>query len=334
MKKILLSVLFLGVIASLFGQQSAKRYVMLEHFTNTKCPICANKNPAFYNLINQYPSDVHHISIHPPVPYNTCKFYLANTTENNSRANYYGIVGSPSLAINGNLQAISTPLLSASTLQAQLNQTSPLYIKVNETTAGINRNINVQSYSLGDIPAGSYKLFVAIVEKTINYNAPNGETVHHDVFRKMLPSIDGLAFSPATKGQHVNNIFSINLDPSWNADEIYALVFVQNTQTKEILNSGTKFDPIVLADLEPTTNSLKFSPNPAVDETWIEVPEQENIQSVEVWNVQGLRQPLTFEVDQNQIRLDLHTLRPGFYVVSMRSNDHMYSAKLIKNSGG
>ncbi|MCB0530326.1 MAG: hypothetical protein KDC65_17730, partial [Saprospiraceae bacterium] len=112
MKKHKLLLLFLFAATALSAQSSAKQYVMIEHFTNTKCPTCASKNPAFYNLINQYPDDIHHISIHPPIPYNTCGLYLANTTENSARANFYGIFGTPSIAINGTLQPISTPMLT------------------------------------------------------------------------------------------------------------------------------------------------------------------------------------------------------------------------------
>ena len=93
MKKCCSLLLCLFLASLLSAQASTKKYLLIEHFTNSNCPPCASRNPAFYSLITQaqYADDVHHISYHPSVPYNTCVFYLANKVENNARAAVYGI---------------------------------------------------------------------------------------------------------------------------------------------------------------------------------------------------------------------------------------------------
>ena len=103
MKNVSAFIFFTLVSLALSAQTSVKKYVLLEHFTNSKCSVCASKNPAFFTLIDQYPNDVHHVSIHPSTPYSTCVFYQSNTTENEARADFYNIPGTPRVAVNGTL---------------------------------------------------------------------------------------------------------------------------------------------------------------------------------------------------------------------------------------
>ncbi|MEZ4917678.1 MAG: hypothetical protein R2792_01130 [Saprospiraceae bacterium] len=165
MKKIntfLLSFLFLGTA---FAQGPVQKYVLLEHFTNSKCSICASKNPAFYNLISQYPDEVHHVAIHPSVPYNTCVFYLANPTENNAWAADYNIFGTPRVAVNGELIPSGTQLLPAAMLTGEFGQTSNLWLQVEESGSGNARTATVKAHTMGALSSTNLKLFVAVVEK-------------------------------------------------------------------------------------------------------------------------------------------------------------------------
>lgn len=329
MKKICTFLPLFFLFFALNAQQSVKRYVTLEHFTNSKCPICANKNPAFYTLINQYPNDIHHIAVHPPYPYNTCVFYQANTTENTARAALYSIQGTPQVAVNGVLAPLGSTLLPAATLQAQLNQTSPLYVKVTET-GGSSRTVNIEARSVGNVPAGNYKLYVAVVEKQINYNAPNGETVHHDVFRKMLPDISGIDYVPAAQGQSVNYTLNYSVNSNWNAAEVYVVAFIQNTMTKEVLNSGTKFDPVFTGTQNPETAQVLAIPNPASDLTSFMLPQATDVEQVEVFNLNGIRVQAPYTRAQDQLSLDVSALSAGVYLVKIDSADRVYTAKLLK----
>src|SRR5215207_809064 len=80
--------------------------IMVEHFTNTKCPVCTARNPGFYANFNSQPN-VLHLAVHPSQPYSACLLYQQNAAENNLRTQYYsGVFGStPRLVINGNIIA-------------------------------------------------------------------------------------------------------------------------------------------------------------------------------------------------------------------------------------
>jgi len=323
----LLLLFFAAFVAN--AQSLVKRYVTIEHFTNSRCSICASKNPAFYNTIDDYPNDVHHLSIHPSVPYNNCVFYLANTVENNALTAVYGVSGTPRVALNGVLAPPSSQLLPLATLQAQLNQTSPLFVQVMETT-GNSRTATIRLETKGAIPAGNYKLYAAIAEKTVNQATPNGETVHHDVFRKMLTPLDGVAFTPASLGQVVTLSYNYDVASGWNAAETYVLAYVRNTATGETLNSGTRFDPLILSAAEAKPNSIQLTPNPTSGVAFAQLGD-DTAQSIEVFDAAGRRVTAGFEhVNSGQVAIQLDGLARGFYVVLIRGEKARYVAKVVK----
>ncbi len=331
MKKLKLIFLFVISAFSIQAQNSAKQYLMIEHFTNTKCPICASKNPAFYNLINQYPDDVHHIAIHPPIPYSTCGLYQANKPENEARATFYGVFGTPSIALNGTLQPISSPLLTAVTLQSYLGNTSPLSLQVSESGPNNARVATVNAHSLSALPSGSYQIYAAVVEKTVNFAGGNGETVHHDVFRKMLTDINGNAFTPAAAGQSAQYTFNFSMNAAWNPDEIYVLAWVQNATTKEILNSGTKFDPQVVGTKEAAPQAILIQPNP-VNESALAMIGDDQARAVEIFAANGQRMTASFDNQEaGTIHISTATFAAGIYFVKITGEKGVYVAKMVKN---
>lgn len=330
MQKHILLLVFFFAATALFSQTSAKKYALIEHFTNSKCSSCASKNPAFYTLINQYPDDIHHISIHPSFPYSSCALYQANTTENTARTNYYNVFGTPSIAINGELQPLTTPILTNNTLQSYFGATSPLWVEVSESGNGNARTATVKVHSLDAVPAGTYKLYVAAAEKTLNYAGGNGETVHHDVFRDMITDINGADFTPATAGQSVENTFNFNIAANWNAGEMYVMAWVQNATTKEVLNSGTRFDPVLTDAQEPAPQIVQIQPNPVTDLAVARIGD-DIARQVEIFAISGQRIALTFENQEvGSVSIPTSTLSKGVYVVKITGEKGAYVAKMVK----
>lgn len=328
MKKIFLFLLFALVCQALLAQSPVKKYVLLEQITNSRCSICKSKNPAFYSLIGQaqYAADVHHISYHPSFPYSNCVFYQANTTENNARAALYGAQSTPQLALNGTLQSPVGPLLPEAALQAKLNQTSPVYLQVTET-AGV-ATINIRT--MGDAPASGYKLYAALVEKTINLTTPNNEAVHYNVFRKMLPNINGVAFTPAALGQTVSFSFTYSINPAWNPNELYVVAFLQNPTTKDVLNSGTKFDAVVSATSDAARpESLRIVPNPVGDHAVAQIGDDQTEQ-VEVFGSNGQRTLVAFSSEQSMVSFSTMAFAPGLYFLKITGKKGVYTGKMVK----
>ncbi len=326
------SFLFCLLLASsLLAQESAKKYLLIEHFTNSNCPPCASRNPALYNLITQaqYADDVHHISVHPMFPYPQCVFYQANTTENTAWTSLYPVSGTPTIVLNGATQSPTNPLLTEAKLQTYLGQTSPLYIKVTESGPNNARSVNVKAKALGEIPAGNYKIFVAIAEKTVNLQTPNGEMVHRDVFRKMLTAVAGDPFTvPVVGGTNEYN-FNYSIPNTWNADEVFVLAFVKEVDTKQVLNSGTRFDPVLSGINEIKPAQVSFLPNPTSDFARVTLPGDE-AQTVEVFAANGQRVSVLFENQGNALSLSVASLPSGVYFVKIDGKKGRYAGKFVK----
>ena len=332
MKKFCLLLPFFLALTALTAQTSAKKYVLLEHISNSRCSICKSKNPAFYSLIGQvqYADDVHHLTYHPSVPYNNCVFYLANPVENNARVAVYGIQGTPRVALNGTLIPATGALLPEATLQAKLNQTSPVYLQVTETGVNNERLATISIRTVGNAPVEGYKLYVALVEKTINLTTPNGESVHHDVFRKMLPDVNGVAFTPAALGQSMSFSFNYTINAAWNANEMYVVAFLQNPTTKDVLNSGTKFDAVVSATGEAIRpEALRVIPNPVNNQAFAQIGDDQ-AEQVEVFGSNGQRTVLAFSSEQNTVSFPTTALAPGLYFLKITGKKGVYTGKMVK----
>lgn len=328
MKKIISALMLAAFAAPLFAQAQVKKYVMIEHFTNSRCGICASRNPAFFNLIDDYPSDVHHISVHPPVPYNNCVFYLTNTADNNTMANVYGISGTPRVALNGTLINAGNPLLPTATLESYLNQTSPLHVKVEESGTGANRTASITLRNSGGIPAGDYTLYAAALEKTINQTTPNGESVHHNVLRDLIT--DGIDLAPIALGEEISVNLNYTIQNGWNADEMYVLAWVRNNDgSKAILNSGTRFDPVLVSTQTPAAENAKTWPNPATHEAWVQTG-GETIRDVQLFGVDGRSHRISFTQTHDQVRLDVKILPAGLYYVRLQGDAKTFTGKLVK----
>ncbi len=123
MKNILVVTVAFIVSATSFAQVS--KTIVVEHFTNSVCSICASRNPGFYENLSEQ-ENVLHLAIHPSAPYSSCIFNLNNVIENDDRTNYYGIYGStPRLVIQGDVISSSADYSSASIFTPYLDATSP-----------------------------------------------------------------------------------------------------------------------------------------------------------------------------------------------------------------
>ena len=127
--------------------------------------------------------------------------------------------------------------------------TDPAAIRVlvKETSDGVTRTVKVNVVTVSSVPSASYKIRVGVCEKWVNYTTPpgsNGEKNFPDVFRKMIPGTSGDVFTPAAIGDTASFTYTYALDlATWDTTQIYSIAFIQNETTKEILNSGSSFNP-------------------------------------------------------------------------------------------
>ncbi len=258
------------LLLSLAVDAQVERSVVVEHFTNTLCGICASKNPDFYALLDANPQVIH-IAYHPSSPYAMCIFSQHNQPENDARTNFYGIYGgTPRAVLQGEVLSPSTPLVSQEQIDGKLGGLSDYSVLVIQQPAGngeVSATITVKR--LNGNGSENLVLYTALVERSVLYTAPNGEEDHRNVFRKVLQE-----YSIALVNANDSVVLEKNYapHPEWDKDEIIVVALLQDMSDKSILQAAVSDvltsvnDNGVIADLSaaihpnPVSSLLHFSP--------------------------------------------------------------------------
>ena len=322
--RLIFTFFLLTISVSLFAQET-KKMVLLEHFTNTRCGICANKNPAFFSLIQQYPDDVIHIAYHHPFPYTNCELYLYDQSGNSARSSYYGFSGSPRLAMNGAEVSVGASLLSQSSLDAEITLMSQVTVSLDMVNDGTNLNSQVKIENLGLSAAGEYRVFVMVVEKELNYSAPNGEEVHYDVFRAFASSESGDIVDMTLTSQTLD--FQTSIPVNTQLDQLEMIAFVQNMDTGEMMNAGSSANGLTTVKKITTDALFNVFPNPASDNIRIELPNTDNMMNLKIINIEG--KELYHEYVRESKSLNLNFLASGIYFIKMETETQIQNTKLI-----
>ena len=247
MKKILLLTLVAmlpGISNQLFAQ--ARRFVLIEHFTQASCSPCAAQNPILQAVLDVNRGSVHHIAYHTSWP-GVDPMNAYNPTEVAARVTYYGVNAVPDCLMEGDIYHGGPSGITQNMLNDVSTDPAPIRVAVSETSNGVARTVQVKVFTLAIVPSANYKIRVAVCEKWKHYtSAPgsNGEKDFPDVFRKALPNSAGDVYAPAAIGDSVIFTYTYNLDLStWDTTQIYSTAYIQNETTKEIINSGTSISP-------------------------------------------------------------------------------------------
>jgi hypothetical protein len=163
--------------------------------------------------------------------------YNANVTLPRKRVEYYGITGVPAVFVNGTEKpAVNNPEPGVATYRGQ---TSPITITIEETREDLKVNFKVTVHS--DIELTGKKLHIVACEQHHNYENPsagtNGEKDFYYIARKAFPDL-GLNLNLLADGsQEYPNSYNIASD--WNASKMYLVAYIQDDDTKEVLQAGT-----------------------------------------------------------------------------------------------
>lgn len=327
----LLTPLTFFLFANLLSAQVPKQ-VVVEHFTNTRCSICANRNPGFFtNLDNQ--TDVLHLAYHPSSPYSNCIFSQHNPNENDARTNYYGIYGgTPRLVIQGDVVPSSQDYSSNSIFSSHTGEMTPVSISIEQTwdgTDSIQVRAVIKREAAGSL--GTLRLFVGLFERFIDYDAPNGESGHHNVFRKGLSTMSGLTVNlPTTVGDSVVFQNKVSAESEWVQTEIYAAAILQEESSKELVQAkAVDISQNPLVGIRNIEDDLEWNvfPNPSSD--FVSVNLKENTESVlRLFDLNG---KLLFETVFNQkANISLEGFNQGQYLILVTNEKGRAMKKVLK----
>jgi hypothetical protein len=255
MKKIFTLISILAVMTGWQGVAQTTRLVLIEEATNASCPPCASQNPAFDALLNANRDKLTAIKYHWYYP-GYDPMHNHNVSENNARVAYYGINGVPTATIDGDIPngpTFSYPGGPHGYTQALIDQyaaiPSPLEIYLSHHLSDNDQIIYIDMMIVAsqDIPAGR-RAHMVVVEKHIHFASPpggNGETDFLDVMKKMVPNEGGTLLPAMAAGEYIIIQGSWELANIYDMDELGVVGFVQDNNTKDVLQAGNSTsDPL------------------------------------------------------------------------------------------
>jgi len=309
-------------LSALLSTAQVPKKVIVEHFTNSRCSICANRNPGFFDNLSQHP-DVLHISMYPSSPYPNCYFSQQNAIENDGRTNYYQVYGStPVFVIQGEVINQTTNYSSAALFEPYLNQTSPISIQVNQlqSSDSIISTISVKTEAENSL--GELVIFGAIAEDTVFFSSPNGETEHYNVHRKSLYGDSGIPISiPSTIGDSVTLRKAIAKNSNWNYTRLKSVIIIQESSTKTVVQAAESEtnNGITTGQINLSCNKIDIYPNPV--ESLLTIKGYgTNMQNYYLINSIGIIQKQG-KINQ-EMKLDFSDLPHGIYLLKIGTEIH------------
>lgn len=267
MKTFLLT--FFLVMSGLLFAQEADRVPLLEHFTNSRCGVCGARNPGFHALRQNFSGQINHVSYHPRFPYSNCVFYQSNTAGNMIRTDILPVSGTPQVFIDGVRGSTST-LVTENELNEAISSSSYFEMQLEEQLNNSMLEGTIEITTRGEVPNGkSYRIYVMGVEALVEYNAPNGEDRHYNVFRRFARGGEGIPFTAALNGESAIVSFSIDVSDAEDLNQMYALAFIEDNDG-EIDNSVSKFTQSPVSTQHTSGVELRVYPNPVQDILTIE----------------------------------------------------------------
>jgi len=225
---------------------SANRKVLLEDFANVSCTPCLTSNKIIQSVLNSYgSSQVVSIKFPTNFPSPVDPMYLTAKEFCDYRMTFYNILFAPTIILDGITRPIPTDSNSVKqALNNRLTVSSDFNITVTKTivNGGLLINADIKVKNISSINLDELFLRCAIVESEVEYEQPpgsNGETKFYDVLRTLLPSNEGISLSSIGNAQTYQ--FENTIDTVWNINKLEAVIFIQSSVNKEILQTGSSF---------------------------------------------------------------------------------------------
>lgn len=316
-----LTILLLVVIQTL--QAQVPQRVMVEHFTNTRCGICANRNPALYLNLDDHP-DVLHLAVHPSAPYANCELHLHNPGDNDERTLFYDVYGGiPRIVIQGEVQSASVNFGDPDLFEPYLNKMSNHEVETSLRFAGGTDSIEVSVALIRVAPDGldSARLYVALAESVVDYEAPNGEHQHYDVMRRAVFGERGTMVALASQ---VSDTLWFNetvaLDSRWKTSRLYSSVILQRSDDNSVLQAATSEGQEILKTDEAMVHQQpELYPNPSTGTIYLKGPSV-SWQRALIYDALG-RQVMSIEHGLSHVRLQ--GLPDGAYYLQLHGKDRV-----------
>lgn len=335
------------VLIAIFGLLSVPAYsqlknmILLEEATNASCGPCAGQNPVLEQFLQDHSADVIAVSYHAWWPGLNDPMYVNDKAMNEARITYYGFdqIGVPVCVIGG---SYATPVIGYAgapgdtdavivAVDSEMTVARPITMDVKRYVQSDSEEVLVVLRSTSAFTNATLRVVVAEGMHEYTDAGDNGETVFHNIARKMLPSSTGKKFSLAA-GATTTFTYKYKYNPAWTTSELRIVAFVQLDKDKSVIAAVQTVDPPVqgfpsrVASADAAGFSMRVTGTPMSAEEKVNYTLMGNEPMKVTFSVIDLlgreMQPSRFElVSPGSHIFDLHpsALAAGMYTVIART---------------
>lgn len=320
--KQLFTLLLLISTTTFLAQQVDRQKVVVEVGTGTWCPSC----PAVVDILHNFVDQGLEIAI-VEYHYNDNYTNPASTIRNN----YYEFPWYPTTYYDSNhigYDDWATQSVHFQYYQDRMNTPSSFTAAINGEVVGDALSGYVTLDKVDEYVGENLVLHVVVTESNIP-EIWQGETELDHVERAMFPDGNGTAIDFSSSDQLIVD-FNFDLDPEWVQENCEITFFIQDNDTKEILQG----DFVNLEDLSilnvgdvSQVNDAYFYPNPATNQLFLSAIDAQSVKNIEIFDLLGKK---IVSYNSYTSAINISNLPQGVYLLSFYENDVKKVSKIIK----
>ena len=223
-----------GIILTAGVVFSAPRMPVGEMFSATWCGPCAMAA----DYIDEHYPDIEPIAIiiryevDPGGPFDD---YDASGMNDRVSTYFSGTYGVPNMHIDGVDYGSGPYATWFSVLESRAGTEAPVDIQFTELTMdSVELTISLDDPTY----AGSYELNVMLIEDSIHYSAPNGQTIFNQIFRTTMTNSHSGDMITLSESSPVVVKYAVPSNPDWVPVNCYIVAFVQDRSSLAILQGA------------------------------------------------------------------------------------------------
>jgi Outer membrane protein Omp28 len=227
----------------------ASKVVLIEDFANVSCNPCVISNKIVESLTEVTYGRSKLVAVKFPTyfPAPNDPFYLAAKEICDARISYYNVFFAPTTVVDGIIKPTSTDSNSVkAAIDTRLAVTPRFNVKVSANLEGdYTVNVDIKFIDTTSVNMSDLVIHTVLTETDIEFEqAPgsNGETKFYDVTRLILPSKEGTPIRQLVDQGELVFSFEDALLSSWNLEHLNFVVYIQNTNTKEVFQTSSTFE--------------------------------------------------------------------------------------------
>jgi hypothetical protein len=211
--------------------------VLGEDFTSTTCDPCCSSSLVLDSLTAELAGSFvvirYHVWWPPP---GDDPFYLANIEENTARNDYYSNFFAPRLFLDGSVDAGQDHTAWAALIADRARRETHIDLDLTVSATGSRGSVTASILSCSDYSDRNLYVRFVITEDEVDYEAPNGKVVFFQVMRDMLPDAVGERIS-LLPNVTLETSCDYTIESGWDTDKVNIVVFIQDDETREVLES-------------------------------------------------------------------------------------------------